>query len=216
MNFLTSVLGVLIPLLLYIVYKLHAFFQTTKNSEKAFALFPLALPAKCHWLLGHVGVFSEGGINAMKAVMDDSSTDGISRFKMAGQNCIIVTKPEHVKSVFLASSYRASIPLLAKHGPMTLGERSLVYLMGNEWKTVRKLVAAAFKLDYLRNIVGDMSSTVNTFTTSLSAKNNEIVDIWPLMKCITVDIIGTNLLRYVSIVALGFKTINTNTRVDRV
>lgn len=155
-------------------------------------LIPLCLPDQRHFLLGHAPVMGKDLIQGLrKLCVDGSAIDGISRFYITSQPCVGVLKAEHVKAALSVQSFRARIPLIGKHMDMLLGPRSLVQLMNNEWKLMRKLMAKAFNWEYLKNMVNDVNEVSAKFVKNMrETKHNQEVDIESLVKCITLDVIG--------------------------
>ena len=121
---------------------------------------------------------------------DGANSDGISKCSMLGETVLGVLHAEHVQAVLNASSYVVPIPIYQKHLDMFLGRRSILSLMGDEWRIVRKVMARAFNRDYLREMVGDMCRVTNAFLKALEGRHGQVLDFWPLMKCITLDVIG--------------------------
>eukprot|EP00291_Cryptomonas_curvata_P024561 CAMPEP_0172161122 /NCGR_PEP_ID=MMETSP1050-20130122/5947_1 /TAXON_ID=233186 /ORGANISM="Cryptomonas curvata, Strain CCAP979/52" /LENGTH=473 /DNA_ID=CAMNT_0012830979 /DNA_START=146 /DNA_END=1564 /DNA_ORIENTATION=+ len=157
---------------------------------------PLACPDQMHWFLGHAPLMQDMLNGLHKICVEESKVDGLSKFKLVGLTAVSVLKAEHVKAVLNASNYRQRIPLLAKHMDMFLGRRALVQLMKDEWKVMRKIMARAFNWEFLKETVVDIGEVTNVFIKALSAKNGQVCDFWPLMKCITLDVIGKSSFGY--------------------
>ena len=157
---------------------------------------PFSCKDQMHWFLGHAEMMQDMLVGLHKICVEGSPFDGLSKFELVGSTAVAVIKAEHVKAALLASNYRAKIPIIAKHMDMFLGRRSLVVLMNDEWKIMRKIMARAFNWEYLKEVVGDICSVSNVFVNALASKHGEIVDFWPLMKCITLDVIGKTAFGY--------------------
>lgn len=162
-----------------------------KQQEKKIGAIPMAFPNKKHFLIGHAGMLGKDMINGLKTLcVEESQVDGLSRFYLIDQLAIGVTKAQHVKLALNASNYRAKIPIIDKHIDMLLGPKALVSLMNEDWKILRKLIARSFNLEFLKGLVDDVNNVTSKFIASLSKKQNQVVDCWPAVKCITVDVIG--------------------------
>lgn len=122
--------------------------------------------------------------------VDGANSDGISKTSLFGETVLGVLRAEHVQAVLNASSYVVQIPIFQKHFEMFLGRRSLLSLMGDEWRVVRKYMARAFNREYLKEMVGDVCHVTNAFLKALEGRHGQVLDFWPLLKCITLDVIG--------------------------
>lgn len=182
------ILPLAIPLVLWALMKL-------KKKEQVPEI-PMSIPEECHWFLGHAPIMQDmlSGLN--KICVLGSQVDGLAKFNLVGMTAISVMKAEHIKAVLNASNYRARIPLIAKHMDMFLGRRSLVQLMNDEWKIMRKIMARAFNFEFLWGMARDICDVSSVFIKALSAKSGEVVDFWPLLKCVTLDIIGKSAFGY--------------------
>jgi len=166
-----------------------------KNDE--LEAIPVTLPERSHFILGHAAVIGTDLISGLRTLCVDSSVvDGLSRFYLVNNLAVSVTKAEHVKLALSSSNYRSRIPLITIHTEMLLGKKSLPALMKNEWKLTRKLATKAFHWEYLKSMVTDLNTVMNIFTNSFANKNGQIVDMWPILKCITLDIIGISAFGY--------------------
>ena len=157
---------------------------------------PFSCKDQMHWVLGHAEMMQDMLVGLHKICVEESPFDGLSKFSLVGSTAVAVIKAEHVKATLLASNYRAKIPIIEKHMDMFLGRRSLAVLMNDDWKIMRKIMARAFNWEYLKQIVSDICSVSSVFVHALNNKHGEIVDFWPLMKCITLDVIGKTAFGY--------------------
>lgn len=122
--------------------------------------------------------------------VDGADSDGLSKMVLLGHTVLGVLQAEHVKAVLTASTYTAPIPIYQKHLDMFVGRRSILSLMGDEWRVVRKCMARSFNWEYLKDMVGDVCQVTNAFIATLQGQHGQVLDFWPLMKCITLDVIG--------------------------
>ncbi|KAF0742638.1 hypothetical protein Ae201684P_000581 [Aphanomyces euteiches] len=76
------------------------------------------------------------------------------------------------------------------HVDAFVGTKSLLQLMGSEWKVHRKLISKAFSWQNLVVMVPSMTSIADDFASVLLKSNAESIDVAPLLKLLTLDIIG--------------------------
>merc|ERR1711871_1172398 len=122
----------------------------------------------------------------MGCVENANKDTGLASFYLPGGIKVIsLLKAEHVKKALLGNVYRQGISFLDQHMKMFLGQKSLVQMMGDEWKFHRKLISASFHHEYLKEMVGDMAFVAKKFCSTLSkeianSKDKEIaLDIFP-------------------------------------
>ncbi|CAK4690109.1 unnamed protein product [Aphanomyces euteiches] len=136
----------------------------------------------------------------------EADEEGMCQFYMSGEPCISVQRADHARIVLLASNYRSRLPVFDDHvdafvGTPALGyerftilwnvgTKSLLQLMGSEWKVHRKLISKAFSWQYLVVMVPSMTSIADDFASVLLKSNAESIDVAPLLKLVTLDIIG--------------------------
>ncbi|KAH9100375.1 hypothetical protein LEN26_015896 [Aphanomyces euteiches] len=120
----------------------------------------------------------------------EADEEGMCQFYMSGEPCISVQRADHARIVLLASNYRSRLPVFDDHVDAFVGTKSLLQLMGSEWKVHRKLISKAFSWQYLVVMVPSMTSIADDFASVLLKSNAESIDVAPLLKLVTLDIIG--------------------------
>ncbi|RHY32214.1 hypothetical protein DYB32_002753 [Aphanomyces invadans] len=125
-----------------------------------------------------------------RITLDEADQDGMCQFYVMGSRFISVLKAEHVRTVVNASSFRRRERFFDTFVEAVVGEKALIQVMGNEWKLHRKLVAKALGWQNLVSMAPVMASLSNEFATVLLATKGPSVDVAPLLKHLTLDIIG--------------------------
>ncbi|RQM28115.1 hypothetical protein B5M09_010851 [Aphanomyces astaci] len=128
-----------------------------------------------------------------RITFDEADDNGMCQFYVLGARCISVLKAEHIRTVVLASNFRQRVPLFDEYVDAIVGTKSLVQVMGHEWKLHRKLISRAFGWQNLASMAPAMGSIAHEFASHLLATQaSSKFDVFPMLKLATLDIIGTN------------------------
>ncbi|RHY15464.1 hypothetical protein DYB25_005444 [Aphanomyces astaci] len=128
-----------------------------------------------------------------RITFDEADDNGMCQFYVMGARCISVLKAEHIRTVVLASNFRQRVPLFDEYVDAIVGTKSLVQVMGHEWKLHRKLISRAFGWQNLASMAPAMGSIAHEFASHLLATQTKSkFDVFPMLKLATLDIIGTN------------------------
>ena len=99
-------------------------------------------------------------------------------------------KAKHLKQVLTATNHRDNVPIVQKHVDMFLGEKSLVSLQHDSWKSHRRIIGRAFHWKCLKAMTGDINNLGALFARQLIARNGTVVEMYKASKCVTLDVIG--------------------------
>jgi cytochrome P450 len=174
------------------VVTLVAFAIREKRRYRDQCPIPLTCPEKCHLLLGHVSMFGGNKLEGTQELMvDNADEDGLSCFYFLNSLWMGVTKAEHLKEVYMASSDRLPNPL-DHHVMRTVGYKSLLLTNGDEWKVQRHIISKAFRWESLQEMVTTMNETGLRLVAALekASRSSSTVNITPIMKLATLDVIG--------------------------
>ncbi|OQR85657.1 hypothetical protein ACHHYP_11592 [Achlya hypogyna] len=121
--------------------------------------------------------------------VDAIDADGMVSFRLMTVPCVAVTRPDHVRQVLCATSYRNPIPIIDSHIKRLVGSKALPILMHEEWKGHRRLVSRAFHWQNLVNMVPAMASVAAACTDALLEKDGTF-EALSLLQLSALDTIG--------------------------
>ncbi|ETV94497.1 hypothetical protein H310_11812 [Aphanomyces invadans] len=151
----------------------------------------LKMAVHLHHVLFGVGDLLSSVEGLGRVTFDEADDDGMCQFWLMGLPCISVLKAEHVRAVVVASNYRRRLWLLDDFVDAIVGKKSLVQVMGHEWKVHRKLISKAFGWQNLANMAPVIGTVASEFAAVLLSKHGaNKVDVFPLLKLATLDVIG--------------------------
>ncbi|OQR96168.1 cytochrome P450 superfamily protein [Achlya hypogyna] len=121
--------------------------------------------------------------------VDAIDADGLVSCRLMTVPCIAVTRADHVRQVFCATSYRDRIPVIESHIERLIGRKALPILMHDEWKVHRRLVSRAFHWQNLVKMVPAMTTVAETLASALLEKV-DAVEVLSLLQLSALDTIG--------------------------
>jgi cytochrome P450 len=137
-----------------------------------------------------------------RVVVDGADSQGLVSYYLLSAPFISATRADHVRQILLASNDRNPVPIMTRHIGAFLGDSSILLLNRATWKFHRRLFAKAFNWQFLEGMAPTMSRVAHAFTDLLLLQqqqrhqSNKLdvidqgVDIFPLIKLATLDIIG--------------------------
>lgn len=156
----------------------------------------LPTPPRCHWLFGHLHVFSKN--------LDEMMQNLSFRYAdVSGRACywlgpsvraVSVTKPEDVRAVLHSEYMHKLNPLFRKHTLRMFGRKNIISLSGRLWKYERSNIMKSFTPTTLGYSKDAMTKVAGTFVESMKQKlaghKSMAFDVEKLMKLITLDVFG--------------------------
>ena len=159
----------------------------------------LPMAAGSHWYYGHSHFLAlDFKLIWRKLAYENANKDGICTFWLGRKPCMAVTHAEHARAVLNCTFFRDESHYFFKHISQFVGKKSLVLLMGKEWKTYRFIIARAFTPASMLALRAPMTSVVSTLVKSLTKKCDEVeakgetltMNITYLLKMVTIDTFG--------------------------
>ena len=178
--------------LLFVGTALSSLFVSSSIKARKRMPLPMSLPHKHNSLFGHALMISNKIEGFGEICVKGADENGLSCFYLLNTLCVGVTHAEHIKDVLQTEIYRQG----GLHTTKFLGDRSLLLMHGEEWKSHRKIITRAFKWEHLQEMVGDMNLVGKILVKVLAQKHGQIIDIWPLMKSTTLEVIGLTAFGY--------------------
>ncbi|EQC32866.1 hypothetical protein SDRG_09398 [Saprolegnia diclina VS20] len=122
--------------------------------------------------------------------VDAADANGMVSFRLLTQRSVAVTRADHVRQVYMATTNRGPTPIIDMHMQAFLGDRSVSLLMRDEWKLHRRLISRAFQWQNLAAMVPAMASVAETFVGVWLQATTPAIDVFPLLKRLALDTIG--------------------------
>ncbi|KDO26562.1 hypothetical protein SPRG_07965 [Saprolegnia parasitica CBS 223.65] len=150
----------------------------------------LPFPAGLHRPFVGVAVEMSTLEGMTRLFVDAADANGMVSFRLLSQPSVAVTRADHVRQVYMATTNRGPTPIIDMHMQAFLGDRSVSLLMRDEWKLHRRLVSRAFQWQNLAAMVPAMASIAETFTNVWRGAATPSIDVFPLLKRLALDTIG--------------------------
>ena len=133
----------------------------------------IPMASNSHWLFGHVkvlvGDFRE---TWWKLGYERANDDGLCSFWLFSRPMITVTRVEHARAILAASHNRAG-SRMKTYMKMFLGENSLPFLNGKEWKHTRTVYTKALSKSAVTAMTEPIHDIITTMIKSLDRKITE-------------------------------------------
>ena len=107
------------------------------------------------------------------AYVDHDDSLGRTALWFLSKPAVSVLRGCDVQKVLQASSYRSPSPLILRHQQRLFGNRSLLVLMGREWRHYRLAAHKAFSPSAVKNMRGAISAVAKTLCESLKNAINQ-------------------------------------------
>lgn len=152
-----------------------------------------------HWYYGHSPFLALDFKKVWRELAyKHANGDGLCTFWLGRKPCMAVTHAEHVRAILNCTFFRDESHFFSKHVTQFGGRKSLVLLMGREWKTYRFIIARAFTPASMIALRVPMMSTVLKLIKSMGQKCDEVesrgdtltMNMSHVFKMVTIDTFG--------------------------
>ena len=128
-----------------------------------------------HWFFGHSQIFNNQDFQQAwwKLCFEHANEEGLCSFWNFSRPAITVNTVEHARVILTASSTKPPLQNIKKHTRMLLGEKSILFKDGKEWKHHRSLYAKALS----NNVVFSMLDPIRDVVTSLVLSLKRKIDV---------------------------------------
>ena len=161
---MTSMTVMVVMLLLFLILIL-------KTPKMAVPVQGIPMVPDSHWFLGHTNVLIRDFRDSWKKLCyDHANEEGLCSFWNFNRPAVTVNRVEHARAVLNNSSIKPRMDHLRKHIKMILGENSLIWFVGKEWKYHRSLYSKGLNGKPLAAMLEPIHDVAVTLVKAINAK----------------------------------------------